>query len=141
MLCAIQSPSYKFRMQSQKDESNAPLEAYYAAPKHRFDGTSKWNLIDVVCEILWSLLIFSCVSLDLIGIFWIKHSRIVDGVLVVGTWLILVTYIFLHRRKNMWSFLPQTWRPRLHSLFLIGGTLVSILKPIIWMFDHVFSIT
>ena len=131
-----------------EEEAKAPLEAYYAAPKHKFEkllDTIDWSLSDMICSGVWCLSTISQISFGLIGDFWIKHNQTIDGIVVICTWLALITHTWLHRRKKAWYDLPPTWfaltptwRKRVNLFYLIIFGLASILLPIIWMMDYVF---
>ena len=124
-----------------EEQAKAPLEAYYAAPKHKFEkllDTSDWSLSDMICGGVWFLSIVSQISFSLIGDFWIKHNQTIDGIVVISCWLVLATYAWLNYRKRVWQDITPTWRKRLNMFyFIIYGT-GSILMPIIWMMDYVF---
>lgn len=129
-----------------EEEAKAPLEAYYAAPKHKFKkllDTSDWSLSDMICSGVWCLSTISQISFSFIGDFWIKHNQTIDGIVVICLWLSLITHTWLHRRKKAWYDLPPalhltpTWRKRVQLIYLTLIVLVSILLPIIWMMDYV----
>ena len=118
------------------EEAKAPLEAYYAAPKHKFEkllGTSDWSLFDSVFLGSWCLLIFVQIVFEIIGRLWIEYNRIGDGILVITSWLILVMFFWLHHRKKVWKDSKFG-----HLVFLIVVSLASIIRTANWISEYVF---
>lgn len=130
-------------MKPNDEESSPPIEAYYAAPKHRFEklfDTSESGLREKSSRVLW-LLLFVHLLFNVIETIWIKHNPFIDGALVICTWLIFVTYIWSHPRKEVWDELAPIWRKRIHLFLLILLGFASIMMPIMWMVEYAFKIT
>lgn len=126
-----------------RDEPSPPIEAYYAAPKHRLEklfDTSELGLRKKTSRILW-LLCFLHLLLNVIETFWIKHNPFMDGALVICTWIILVTLIWSHPREVEWDELAPIWRKRLYLFLVILVGFASIMMPIMWTVEYVFKLT
>lgn len=126
-----------------RDEPSPPIEAYYAAPKHRFEklfDASESGIREKSSRVFW-LLLFVHLLLRVIETFWIKHNPFIDGALVVCIWLIFVTYIWSRPRFEMLRELTPPWRKRIHLFLLILFGFASIMMPVMWMIEHAFTLT
>ena len=112
--------------------------------KHKFEkllDTSDWSVIDLICVVSSLLVGLWHVTMDIVMMLWIKQSQIIEGLLVISTWLFLATYIWMHRRKRVFSDMSSTWKKCCHYLFLIVFGLVSIVRPTYWILEYVFELT
>ena len=130
-------------MKSTEDEPSLPKEAYYAAPKHRFEklfDTSESGLREKSSRVFWLLLLVHLL-LKVIDILWIKHNPFIDGALVFCIWLIFVTYIWSHPLNEAFRELTPTWRKCVHLFLLILLGFASIMMPVMWMIEHALTLT
>ncbi|MCY3541408.1 MAG: hypothetical protein OXH31_05820 [Gammaproteobacteria bacterium] len=90
-------------MKQQKDEPNASLEAYYAAPKTKLaalSDTSKWSLADRIVLPSTGALIGVQVWFYILFPLFNKSNWITDGLALISGWSITTLFVLCYRQKK-----------------------------------------
>ncbi|MYD46153.1 MAG: hypothetical protein F4W92_07360 [Gammaproteobacteria bacterium] len=124
-------------MKSKDENTSAPLEAYYAAPRTSVEellNMSEWGLID---KIFFFLQIPLCIGvgtlavLDLIGV---EFNGSIDGARVILVWSMVVLYFWL-RQKQTQPHGKQTPK-RLYFVLIVLYGVVGVLTTFLWLVQH-----
>ena len=136
----VESSSKKLEMKSNDKKPNAPLGAYYAAPKNKLAelyDTTEWSLRDRILLVFVTPPLFIVQSqLYITFALLIESNLIIDVFASISGWLLTTLYVLIYLKKkyHVKNPNPQT----LCRCYLVSATMFGFLAMMwtaFWTFN------
>ena len=124
-------------MKSKDEKPDAPLKAYYAAPRTKFGellDVSEWSLVDKIVLCASIPLLLANISLFIIVEFVITNNWIADGIAGISSWLMALVHAWLCTKKKGPN---QESLPKPSHLWLaLAWSFLATVMTVFWLVEH-----